>query len=73
METAVIELNGAAVLHAAMESLHFAVALDGLGNPGRGNGKREDEKRQKKDGCKQDVAFFGGANGALSGGAANWG
>ena len=39
VELAVVELNGAAVLHAAMEGLQFAVTLDGLGNPGRGNRK----------------------------------
>ena len=57
MEFAVVELNGAAVLHAAMKGLHFAVALDGLGNMGRGNGERDDEERQKEDGREQNVAL----------------
>jgi hypothetical protein len=58
MEPAVIELNCAAVLHAAMEGFKLAVALNGPGNPGRGNRERDDEKRQKKDRCKQDVALL---------------
>ncbi len=58
MEFAVIELDGAAILHAAMEGLHFAVALDGLGDAGRGNRQRDDEQREKEDGRKQNVALL---------------
>ena len=63
VEFAVVELNGAAVLHAAMKGFEVAVALDGAGDVGRGDGQRDDEERHEEDGDEQDVALLGGGNG----------
>ncbi len=60
MERSVIELNSAAVLHAAMIGFKIAVALDGFGNLRRGDGQRNDDKRHEEDGDQHHVAFFGG-------------
>ena len=77
MKLAVIDLNCATVLHAAMVSLHFAVALDSAENARRGNRKRDDKKRQKEDRCKQNVALLGMRDGATNSVrscvAADWG
>jgi len=76
MELAVIELDGAAVLHAAMKGLHFAIAQDGASDAGRGNRQRDDEEREKEDGRKQNVALLvtgdGPADSGRSGVAADW-
>ena len=65
-EFAVVELNGAAVLHAAMKGFEVAVALDGAGNFGRGDGEREGEERHEEDGDEHDVALLGGGDGLAS-------
>jgi hypothetical protein len=65
-EFAVVELNGAAILHASMKGFEVAVALDGAGNFGRGDGEREGEERHEEDGDEHDVALLGGGDGLAS-------
>lgn len=62
MELAVIKLDRAAVLHAAMEGFKVALALDGLGNLWRGRGERKHEQRKEEHGHKQHVSLFRGGN-----------
>ena len=63
MEFAVVELNGAAVLHAAMERFEVAVTLDGACNFGRGDSQSDDEEGSQEDGDEQNVALLGLGNG----------
>ncbi len=63
VELAVVELNGAAVLHAAMKGFEVVVALDGAGDFGSGDGERDHEQRDEEDGDEHNVALLGGGNG----------
>ena len=72
VEFAVVELDGAAVLHAAMPGFEILVALDGFGDLGRGDGQRDDEEGHEEDGEENDVALLGGRDGEF-GAVAIWG
>ncbi len=55
---AVVELNGALILIAAMNSLHFLFALDFLANLWRGNGQRYQDDSRDEQQANQQIALL---------------
>ena len=64
----VVELDCTRILLAAVHGLYLAVALNLLGNFGRGDGQRDNQNRQQEHDRNQQIALLGGF-----GAAADWG
>ena len=60
VEFAVVELDGAGVLLAALHGFTLAVELDFLGDSGDGDGQGDGEDGQQEDDPDEDVALFRG-------------